>query len=479
VKPAAAEGEPSASARPSASSRAGAARPAAVPSAAKPARRDSKAMSADVAREIELLRKRQDKWILYGWIVAGVMIVIAGGAWLYSKNVRDTREEKRITYETTMKSLADEFRTLNASINSIPAAEKVIARAEETKTTVRMPDGTMDTGWNDSYVDGVKSAAQAALGKATSYIKTERDRTEVMEGLANLELAVKDAANKKPEELAQLRRRVTDYEGRGQSYGVEFEARVSRAKVDLNRAVARRLFDEAKAVAAKGEARAALNAYAKAEDELRSLMDEAHSKRNQDAITWVEPLYQQCMEESDKIAYAAFTPEQIDKVDWIDVLNTPAMKWVYDGLGGFRSDNGQVHAIGSPPGSKKEGVFSVGDLEYWRDFVMEIEFVPVKGTTKLYWRLGKQTNAAPDEFPVDLAGGDGFKPNQTYSMTVSYIGSRRVWDFSPDMERDQEVMDPISWRRQRVGAFGAAVSEGAEFKITKLRIKVLRGGKPR
>ncbi|MCY2961552.1 MAG: hypothetical protein NTY35_15420 [Planctomycetota bacterium] len=469
---------PAPSTRPAASSRASA--PSARPApAAKPAapRRDAKTMSADVQREVEMLRKQQDKWLMYGWIVAGVMILGAGGFFLYSKKLQSDREEAKVTYETTMKDLQKEITSM--PINSIDAAQKVIARAEETKVTVRLPNGKQDEGWKDTYVPEVTGKIASAVGKATSYIKTETTRNELINGLAALEAAVRDAANKKPEELAQLKRRLVEYEGAGSQIGTEFETRVARAKIDLNRAVARRLFDEARVVAGKGEARAALAAYAKAEDELRALMDEAYSKRNQDAITWVEPLYQQCIEESDKIVYAAFTPENIDKTPWTDILATPEIKWGNDGLKGFRTDNGQVQAIGSDPGSKREGVFSVGDLENWRDFVMEVEFTPVRGQTKLYWRLGKLAASAPDEFVVNPSGDDGFKPGQTYSIKASYLGSKRTWEFSPNLERETETVDGISWRRQRVGAFGAVLAEGAEFKITKLRIKVLRGGKSR
>jgi len=453
-----------------------AAKPAAE-AAPKGVRRDAKTMSADVAREVELLRKRQDKWILYGWVVAGVMLLIAGGAFFYSRKTVSDREEAKQNYEKTMNDLMAEFGAMQ--LNSIDAANKVIARAEETKTTVRLPNGGLDRGWKDTYVDGVTQKVQSRVAAATSYIKTQTETNELVSGLASLEAAVKDAANKKPEELAQLRRRLGEYENRAASIGTDFETRVARAKIDLNRAVAKRLFDEAKVVAAKGEARAALIAYAKAEDELRTLMDEAYTKRNQDAISWVEPLYQEVITESDKISTAAFTADIIEKTPWTDILASPEIKGANDGFKGFRQENGQIVMVGPDPGSKREGIFSVGDLENWRDFVMEVEFTPVRGHTKLYWRLGKQVQAAPDEVHIDLSGSDGYKPGQTYSITATYIGSKRTHEYSANLEREPDVVDGIGWRKQRVGAFGAQLVEGSEFKITKLRIKLLRGGKGR
>ncbi len=464
-------------ARPAAA-RAARAAPAAMSATSAP-RRDAKAMSADVAREVELLRKRQDKLLMYGWIVAGVMLLIAGGAYGYSTAQVDARKAAVVLYEKTMNDLRAEFDAMD--INSIDAAKKVIERAEATKDTIQLPNGKLDAGWKDTYVAGVASKVQAKSGQAASFIRKQEEQNELLAGLGSLEAAVRDAANKKPEELASLRRRLSEYSNRASVIGPEFEARVSRASIDLDRAIAQRLFDEARAVAAKGEARAAMTAYAKAEDELRALMDEAYSKRNQDAISWVEPLYEQCIKESDKIVYAAFTPENIDKIPWLDVLASSEIKWGDDGLTGFRHDASGLQAIGSEPGSKREGVFSVGDLEYWRDFVMEIEFTPVRGRTTLYWRLGKLVQAAPDELAIDPADGNGYyKAGTSYSMTATYIGSTYKWAFSPNTEREDVVLDDgIQWRRNRVGAFGAVLAEGAEFKISKLRIKVLRAGRPR
>jgi len=452
--------------------------PAASPAPAPRApRRDAKAMSADVQREVELLRKRQDKWLMYGWVVAGVLILIAGGAYFYSQATVTQREKAAAAYVKAMNDLMTEISGM--PLNSIDQAQKIIARAEETKVTTRMPDGRPDTGWKDTHVAGVSSKIAGTVAKATTYIKSETTRNELINGLAALEADVRDASNKKPDELAGLRRRLSEYENGASAIGAEFETRVAKAKIDLNRAVAKRLYDEAKVVAAKGEARAALVAYAKAEDEMRTLMDEAYTRRNADAIAWIEPLYQEVITESDKISTAAFTPDIIEKTPWIDVIATTDIKGANDGFKGFRQENGQIQAIGPDPGSKREGIFSVGDLEHWRDFVMEVEFIPVRGHTKLYWRLGKQVQAAPDEVHVDLAGTDGYEPNKTYSITATYIGSKRTFEYSPNLEVEADILDGIGWRKQRVGAFGFVLSEGAEFKVTKLRVKVLRGGKSR
>lgn len=430
-------------------------------------------MSADVQREVEMLRKQQDKWIKYGWIVAGAMLAIAGAFMLYVKTTRENVEKARLQYEKSINDLVTEITAI--PITTTENANKVIARAEETKKTIRLPSGSEDTGWNDTYVANAKTKISGASSRAMNFIEGDRRKKELVDGLAAIESAARDASGMTPEALAQLRRRISEYESGASLIGPEFEIRVAKAKIDINRAYAKKLYDDAKALAARGpsEARAALQAYTKAEDELRLLMDEAYNLRKQDAIEWVEPLYQQTILESDTLVAALFTPDAIEKIAWKDVLNTPGTEWLNDGLKGFRTEGGVVQAVGNELGSKREGVFSVGDREKWRDFVMDLEFVPVKGSTSLYWRLGKQAKAS-DEFVVNTLSDEGWQAGQTYWMKITFLGSKRIFEYSPNLEKDLDVLDPVSWRRTRAGGFGAVLSEGSEFKITRLKIKVLR-----
>jgi hypothetical protein len=427
-----------------------------------------KAISADVQREVDMLRKRQDQWILYGWIVAGVLVLGAGGFWLYVQAEKQARIDARVAYETSIADLVSEITGISPT--SVENANKIIARAEATRNA--LPDGT--AGWKGTYVEGAASKIAGHLSKATNFIEDDKRRRELTQGLEAIESAARDASSKSPDELATLRRRIADYENRGSGMGVEFEARVAKAKIDISRAYVRRLVDEAKRIAASSEPRqAALIAFTRAEDELRTLMDDAYQRRNQEAIDFAQPLYEQIITDSDALVTTMFTPQVIERTPWRDLLAAADTEWVHDGLKGFRAEGGSVQAVGMDPGSKREGIFSVGDREKWRDFIMEVEFVPVRGTAKLYWRLGKQVQSAPDEVIVDTATSD-WKAGQTYGVTATYLGSKRVFEWSANRELDPEVLEPISWRRQRLGAFGAVVSEGSEIKITKLRIKVLR-----
>jgi hypothetical protein len=106
---------------------------------------------------------------------------------------------------------------------------------------------------------------------------------------------------------------------------------------------------------------------------------------------------------------------------------------------------------------------------------MEVELVPVRGEARLYWRLGKSTQSGADGVLIRVVDGE-FSPGERYTLTASYVGSRRLFTWSPNAWLDPEVLDPINWRRSRVGAFGAVLGEQAELRITKLRIRVLRAG---
>lgn len=220
-----------------------------------------------------------------------------------------------------------------------------------------------------------------------------------------------------------------------------------------------------------------LDAYARAEDELRARMDAARAARDHDVIAPVEPLYQQCIEESDAIATALFDEARIERTPWRDLLADPAAEHSHDGLGSIERTAAELVAVGAPAGSKREGVFSFGDRERWRDFVIEVEYAPVRGETRLYFRLGQQVQGAPDEIEAHTLDPEiTLEPTEPRTLTATYIGSHRRFEWSANTGLAPDVRDPIAWRRTRTGAFGAVVREGAELRITRLRARILRAG---
>ncbi len=231
------------------------------------------------------------------------------------------------------------------------------------------------------------------------------------------------------------------------------------------------LLERARELARKS--RDALTAYGKAEDALRLLLDDAEKERASTDLAGLESIYQKCIAESDEIAYALFTPEVVAATPWRDLLEPPRPQGAHDGLASFEYGDGWLHVVGAPAGTKTEGIFSIGDLERWRDFVLEIEFTQVRGESRFYWRLGRNVQDTPDE--VRIGDPDGpWRNGETYVLTATYIGSRRLFEFSPNTQREPELWDPIRWRKTRVGAFGAVLAQASELHISGLRLKLLR-----
>jgi hypothetical protein len=55
-----------------------------------------------------------------------------------------------------------------------------------------------------------------------------------------------------------------------------------------------------------------------------------------------------------------------------------------------------------------------------------------------------------------------------------YMGSRRLFEFSPNARRDPDYAPGIGWRHARVGAFGAVLPQSSELHVGGLRLQLLR-----
>jgi hypothetical protein len=221
-----------------------------------------------------------------------------------------------------------------------------------------------------------------------------------------------------------------------------------------------------------------LRAYAEAEDALHARLDELYRRRDSgDVLFRIEAALQECIEASDAIATALFDDARVERTPWRDLIADPNAEHAHDGLLRYERSDGEIRAVGSPPGTKLEGVFSIGDRERWRDFVVEVEYAPVRGESRLYFRLGRMVQTAPDEIEAEAVGdGVTLERDAPRTLTATYIGSRRRFEWSANTGLATTELNPINWRRSRVGAFGAVVRGGAELRITRLRARILRAG---
>lgn len=239
------------------------------------------------------------------------------------------------------------------------------------------------------------------------------------------------------------------------------------------------LLEHARALA-RGDAsrrEEALAAYATAEDALRARVDAATVARDDGARGIAEPPYQQCIAESDAIAYAVYDDARVESTAWRDLLADDEVRGAHDGLHGFSRGPSEILAIGPPTGAMHDGIFSIGDLERWRDFQIEVEYAPIRGEALLYFRLGRDVHHAPDEIEArSLGEGTELDPAEPRTLTATYVGSRRRFTWSANTGLAPDELDGIGWRKSRVVAFGSVLRRGAELRVTKLRVRVLRAG---
>ncbi|MFN0242209.1 MAG: hypothetical protein ACKVWV_04890 [Planctomycetota bacterium] len=460
VPPPAAEAEDEEE-RPAARSAAGRTSPksSAAPRPSALAKKHAAGGSPDVAREIQMLRKRENKVVMYGWIACVVLLSIAGGLALRAKMKRDAAAEAIAAYKASQ----DEFRAKLAKyeVSDLKQASEAIAYADEKRAL-----------WADeAWANDISSR----VAKARTNIDLARERKELEERLLVVEETIQNAATRPPDEVAKVRRTLGDLELNADKVSPEFKARVQTARAVVDKTIATRLHDEARAIAAKGpnDQRAALTAYTKAEDEALRLFEESIRRKTKENEDFYKAKYREIIAESDALATAIFTPEVVDKAQWKDLLSTEAAKgWQHDGLADFGVGNGQLRAVGLPPGAGKTGIMSVGDREQWRDFVLDAEFIIEAGSSNFFFRLGRRADNTVENFELATGPGAPLKAGESYGMQATFIGSKLSLTFSTSEINPYEIES--SWSRSRKGAFGITVPEGSTIKITKLKIRELR-----
>lgn len=426
-------------------------------------RREKKPVSEEVRREVDLLRKQQDKWIMYGWIVAGALLLIAGVTYFIVKGKKDT-------IEGIEKARVESVRTFLAEVDKcdielLPGIDQLLKLTS---------DPANDPRWKTDTLNARQIVTQK-IGRAMSNKQRLITLKDLTDGIASLEEFGRSASSKTSEELAKGKRRVSEYEGNSE-LGLENLQRVAKARVEIDRAYASKLHEEAKAAAAKGptEARAALALYQKAEDEVTRLLDEAAkgSKKNAEQQKYFEEIFKEMIPETDALVASIFTTEVIDKTPWLDLF-TGVQKdyWQHPGFTGWQLKDGVILA-NTDLGSKNTSIMSIGDREQWRDYVVEIEFAVVKGESTLHFRLGGSVNNKVYNEKLSTTGGNPFKAGASNLMTVTVLGSTLKIAYADPERTGGETT--LGWNINRKGGIGISVPAGSEIKITKMRIKALR-----
>jgi hypothetical protein len=427
------------------------------------ARREKKGASSEVMREVELLRKQQDKWIMYGWIVAGGMLLIAGIVYFVVHGKKVAADEALAADFAMVKNFIDDLQKLDAHKST--DIEKGLALLE---------DSANDNKWKVQTYSAYDKATQWR-GTAQREREHQKQIKELQDGMADLEAICGNAGSRTSEDLAKARRRINEYTVQGADLDEAFKLRVARASMCIDKAYVTKLRDDAKAMAAKGpaEGKNALTAFGKAEDEVTRMLDDAiKGHKPQEVVDFYMGELKAIIPESDAVVAQVFTPEVIEKTPWTDLLaESQKANWQNDAFKGWQIKDGVLQGVGPDLDSKKIAIMSVNDNLPMRDFVMECEFTLVKGEATFYFRLGGSVNNAMN-MNVSTTGGTPFKAGQPNTTTVEMIGSKFKMTFGDGEHNAFEDEMRMSVRRK--GSIGIAVPPGSEIRVTKLRVKILR-----
>jgi hypothetical protein len=312
------------------------------------------------------------------------------------------------------------------------------------------------------------------LARARAILDAEKERVEVRSQYADVQAKLASVNNLSSEEIGAIQRRLTELLRKDSLMGPEFTKQVDASASVAKHAYADALVSEAKSAAAGGieNQRASLPKYAKAEDELLVMFETAHNAKDPEE-KWYEERYRRVITESDAISKELCTPEAIKKAPLRDLL-TPDTKWnpVKDLEGfTFNMDRGVAHVANSAT-AKYEGVVSVGDLDNWRDFALEMEFTLVKGRADVYLRLGRRADSRVYNFVLDTEGRDALVAGQQYRAEITFIGSTASINIKAEGVSPRS--DEVFWGKSRKGAIGFVIPAGSELTISQMRIRVLR-----
>jgi hypothetical protein len=414
----------------------------------------------DIRREVAMLKQRESKVMTIAWIVCGVLVLTAGAVALTAKNKHDRELAAVQKYRSDLDTFLEQCKKFDLATED--GCKQLLAFTNEKKAL----------GWEDDSKVGGEAAGLVSKAKANQ--ESIADRKQEFERLATIEGVLKDPGSKTPDDLLRARRTLDSLVQKEAAYGDEYKARViSQVKI-VDRAVLSRLRDEAKTLAGGGpeKMRAALTAYSKAEDEATRLLDKAMSAKEEETKSFFTTQFKEIFEESNKFVESVFTQDYIDKTPWTDLLSEEQKKhWQNYGLQGFRLEGGKLEAIGPAAGGAANGLIDTPEAGGYRDLDLEMEFT-LKGTVDVLFRLGRRVDNTVETYLLSTTSQEPLKVGQTYTLHATYIGNKLTGTLTPG---DVTLATfESNWTKSRKGAFGAQIHEGAELRISKLRIRELR-----
>ncbi|MBI5433144.1 MAG: zinc ribbon domain-containing protein [Planctomycetes bacterium] len=426
--------------------------------------------SRDVMREKELLQKKQQRVLMYAWVVAGAAALIAGVLFLVAKNTDEGRKQAIADREAMEQAVLDDAKKMDTSTED--GLNKQIAFITDTER---------QKIWYGSPQEG---DIRTLLSKATNDLAGRIERRETKAAFETMKTSLANATAMTVDEISKLRTDlVNQIEPKATLMDQQFAADVAQLKQNTDRAYAAKLHDEARSAANQANdvagRSAALQKYTRAEDELVKLFDESFKKNVKELQDYYGQHYREVIDESDLLALAVYTPDYIEKQPWKDLLSTDqAPNWNAAALEGFsyKFERGALLLRGPNESAKQNGVLSIGDREQFRDFVLDFEFTVVKSEFEMYCRIGKRFDGTVESLKfsaLEESENASFmlSPAESYSGVMTFIGSSWTCELSAG---DPVTMEKVKWSQSRKGGIGILVPPEAEVKITRMKIRSLR-----
>ncbi len=421
----------------------------------RPARKPSRDREF-IARETQALKKRESRTLWIGGITALVLMAAAGGVvWM----VVGKKTAEQEAFAAAKKRVDDFYAQFQAM---------EMTTEEEAQALVNFAEQNQDIWRTEEIAPDVNSR----MAKAKNTIDRMREVTSLLERLAKIEEVLKTPETQSAEALAEERRKLDELEAKAGMVGDEFVARVKAARATADQWYVTRLHEEAKAAAVALPGREALAKYTRAEEEILKIYEKTVKDQNKEAQGFFQQQYREVIQESDALCASVFTDAAIEATPWRDLLaGDEVSKWRAAALEGFehRIENGVLHILGPSPQAGALGILSIGDDEFWRDFVLDFEFAILKGDFQIYLRLGPKVDGSSESVSYTTEGPDAVNVGETYPAEVSFIGST----MAVTLEENPTPYES-SWTKRRKGAIGLVIPEGSEIRFTRMRIRVLR-----
>lgn len=410
-----------------------------------------------------MLKQRESKVMTIAWIICGVLLLTAGAVAFTAKSKHDREIEAAAKHRSDLDLFAKKASEFDLKTDE--GIKGLLAFTDEKKA---------ELGWEDDPTVGGTVATLVSKAKTSQDMLAEKK--DEFGRLANIEATLRDTASKSPDDLLKARRSLETLVSRVEQYGDEdqFKTRVMAAFKIVDRAVLGRLRDEAKTLANGGtdKQRAALVAYTKAEDEATRLLDKAMQAKDEEVKTYFTTQYREITDEANAFVTAVFTPEVVEKTPWTDILTEDQKKhWQNYGFTGFRLEGGKLEAVGPAVGSSTYALMAFPDQGGFRDFDLEMDFT-VKGVVDVGFRVGKRFDNTVELYTLSTTSQEPLKAGQTYTLHATYIGNKLSGTLTPADATLGAIES--SWTKNRKGALGIQVREGAEMKISRLRVRELR-----